>query len=80
MLLHTIESSQLGSRLVIDLAILITRPTSAAEAELGALFLNGQEAKIIRLILEEMGHPQPPTPIHVDNTTTAGIVYNTIKR
>ena len=53
---------------------------SAAEAELGALFLNGQEAKIICLILEEMGDPQPPTPIHVDNTTTAGIVNNTIKR
>ena len=27
-----------------------------------------------------MGHPQPPTPIHVDNTTTVGIVNNTIKR
>ena len=27
-----------------------------------------------------MGHPQPPTPIHVDNTTTTVIVNNTIKR
>jgi hypothetical protein len=52
----------------------------AAEAELGALFLNAQEAKVIRLVLEELGHPQPPTPIHVDNTTTVGIVNNTIKR
>jgi len=53
---------------------------SAAEAELGALFLNAKEAKIIRLTLEELGHPQPPTPIHVDNSTTVGIVNNTIKR
>ena len=53
---------------------------SAAEAELGALFLNAQEAKVMRLILEELGHPQPPTPIHIDNTTTVGIVNNTIKR
>jgi len=53
---------------------------SAAEAELGALFLNAQEAKIMRLTLEEMGHPQPPTPIHCDNTTAVGIVQNTIKR
>jgi len=53
---------------------------SAAEAELGSLFLNTQEAKVIRLILEELGHPQPPTPIHVDNTTAVGIVNNTIKR
>jgi hypothetical protein len=52
----------------------------AAKAELDALFLNAQEAKVIRLVLEELGHPQPPTPIHVDNTTTVGIVNNTIKR
>ena len=53
---------------------------SAAEAELGALFLNAQEAKILRLTLEELGHPQPPIPIHIDNTTAVGIVNNTIKR
>ena len=53
---------------------------SATEAELGALFLNAQEAKVIRLVLEELGHPQPPTLIHVDNTTTVGIDNNTIKR
>ncbi len=53
---------------------------SAAEADLGALFLNAKEAKIMRLTLKELGHPQPPTPIHVDNSTTVGIVNNTIKR
>jgi hypothetical protein len=53
---------------------------SAAEAELGALFLNAKEAKIMRLTLHELGHPQPPTPIHIDNSTTVGIVNNTIKR
>ena len=42
---------------------------SAAEAELGALFLNCKQASIFRLTLEEMGHPQPPTPIHCDNST-----------
>ena len=47
---------------------------------IGALFLNAQEAKIIRLPLLELGHPQPPTPVHVDNTTAVGIVNNTIKR
>jgi hypothetical protein len=53
---------------------------SAAEAELGALFLNAQEVKILRLILEEMGHPQPPTPIHCDNNTAVGIANDTVKR
>jgi hypothetical protein len=54
--------------------------SSAAEAELGALFLNAKQAKIMRLALEELGHPQPPTPIHIDNSTTVGIVNNTVKR
>ncbi len=31
--------------------------------------LNMQDAKVLRLILTELGHPQPPTPIHIDNTT-----------
>ena len=53
---------------------------SAAKAELGVLFLNAQITKIVRLILFELGHPQPPTPIHCDNTTAVGIVNNTIKR
>jgi hypothetical protein len=43
---------------------------STVEAELGALFLNTQEAKVLQLILAELGHPQPPTPIHIDNATT----------
>ena len=54
--------------------------SSAAEAELGALFLNAKQAKIIKITLEELGHPQPPTPMHVDNSTTVGIVNSTIKR
>jgi hypothetical protein len=53
---------------------------SAAEAELGALFVNAKEGRVIRLILEELGHPQPPTPIHCDNSTAAGIANNTVKR
>ena len=40
---------------------------SAAEAELGALFLNCQEAVPTRITLKEMGHPQPTTPVQVEN-------------
>ena len=39
--------------------------SSAAEAKLGALFLNTKQARIIRLMLEELGHPQPPTRLIV---------------
>jgi hypothetical protein len=63
----------------ITCTILKLVAASAAEAELGALFLNAQEAKVICLVLMELGHPQLPTPIHIDNTTTVGIVNNTIK-
>ena len=70
----------LNGNIAITCAIIKLVAASAAEAELAALFINAQEAKIIRLILHELGHPQPPTPIHVDNTTAVGIVNNTIKR
>ena len=53
---------------------------SAAEAELGALFLNCKEGKIIRLVLEELGHKQPPTPVHCDNITAAGIANDSVKK
>ena len=43
--------------------------SSAAEAELAALFHNGKEAFAIRNVLDELGHPQPPTPIVTDNST-----------
>jgi hypothetical protein len=47
---------------------------SAAEAECGALFINTKEAVALRNTLEEMGHPQPATPVQVDNTTADGIM------
>ena len=74
------RSMKLNGNIHITCAILKLVAASAAEAELGSLFLNTREAKIIRLILHELGHPQPPTPIHVDNTTAVGIVNSTIKR
>lgn len=52
--------------------------SSAAEAELGALFINSQEAVPQRQLLEEMGHPQPPTPMQIDNTTALGVVKNNV--
>ena len=70
---------RLNDNIYITYAILKLVAASAASAELGAFFLNTREAKILRLILLELGHEQPQTPIHVDNTTAVGIVNNTIK-
>jgi hypothetical protein len=71
---------KLNGAIHITCTILKLVAASAAEAELGALFLNAQEAKVLQLILKELGHPQPPTPVHIDNTTTVGIVNNIIKQ
>jgi hypothetical protein len=51
-------------------------PASAAEAETGGLFLNGQEAIPIITALEEMGHKQPltGTPLETDNSTAHDIL------
>jgi hypothetical protein len=54
--------------------------SSAAEAELAALFHNAKEACPIRIALEEMGHTQPPTIIQTDNSTAAGIANDSVKQ
>ena len=48
--------------------------SSAAEAEIGALYINARKGVEIRNILKEMGHMQPPTPVQTDNSTADGIV------
>ena len=70
---------KLNGAIHVICSILKCVAASAAEAELGALFLNTKQAKVICLTLQELGHPQPPTPIHIDNSTTVGMVNNTIK-
>ena len=39
-----------------------------------------KDAVPIRAALEEMGHPQPPTAIVVDNSTASGIANKTVKQ
>jgi hypothetical protein len=53
---------------------------SAAEAEIGALYINSQTAEVFRTTLIEMGHPQPPTPVQTDNSTAYGIVNSSIRQ
>ena len=53
---------------------------SAAEAEIGAAYINSQEAVPIRNLLRKLGHPQPATPIQVDNSTADGFAKDTIKQ
>ena len=54
--------------------------SSATEAEMAALYIMAREAVYIRIILEEMGHKQPPTPMQTDNAMAEGVINNTIQK
>jgi hypothetical protein len=53
--------------------------SSAAEAELGAMYINARRAVEERIILEEMGHKQLATPVQVDNSTAKGIINKRVQ-
>ena len=54
--------------------------SSAAEAEVGTLFYNGQEAVPIRVTIKELQHPKPPMPMKTANSTVSGVAKDTIKK
>jgi hypothetical protein len=53
---------------------------SAAEAEVGSLYDNLREGVPLQNTLQEMGYPQPPTPVQVDNSTANGFANKQIKQ
>jgi len=52
---------------------------SAAEAECGGIFDNGQRTIMIRRTLASMGHPQKATPVKTDNDTANSFVHSTMR-
>jgi hypothetical protein len=54
--------------------------SSAAKAELGALFHNSKEACPLQTALIKMGHPQNPTTLFTNNSTAARISNSTVKQ
>ena len=73
------EAIRLNGAIFTLFTILEFVVASAAEAELGALFVCVQEGRIMELILIEFGHPQQATLIHCDNATAVRIVNGTVK-
>ena len=64
---------------ILDIAQIIDAVmSSAAEAEMGALFINAKEAVHLQCILHKMGHPKPHTPIQTDNLTAEGVINSQI--
>ena len=54
--------------------------SSAAEAELAALFLTAKQCIPIRQALFELGHHQPPTLLVTDNETARNLCNDTLKQ
>ena len=54
--------------------------SSAMETEVAAAFYNARDGLPFRTTLEELGHPQPPTPLEVDNQTAVGFLNSTMKQ
>ena len=53
---------------------------SITKAELAALYIMAQEAVHIKIILKEMGHKQPPTPMQTDNAMAEGIINKKVQK
>ena len=54
--------------------------SSVMETEVADTFYNTKEALPFWVTLKEMGHPQPPTPMEVDNETGIGFLKSTMKK
>ena len=52
--------------------------SSAAEADIGAIFITEKELVPMRQTLIETGWPQTPTPMQTYNSTAVGVVNDTI--
>ena len=76
----TIPKPQPNGPILIECATLKHVVASAAEAETGGLFRNGQTAVVIRVILEALDHKQPPTPLKTDNSTATGFANSHIRQ
>ena len=53
--------------------------SSSMETEVAATFYNAKEVLPFRVTVAEMGHPQPPTPMEMDNETAIGFLKSTMK-
>jgi hypothetical protein len=53
--------------------------TSAAEAELGAIYLNTKKVVYLHQILTKLSHLQPQTPIQTNNLTAKGVIISKIQ-
>ncbi len=53
--------------------------SSATKAELAGLYIMAHKAVYIRIILKELGHTQPPTPLQTHNAMADAVINGKIQ-
>jgi Golgi nucleoside diphosphatase len=56
------------------------RMSSAAEAEIGSVFINAKEGAVLRTTFEELGHLQPPIPLETYKITGTSHINGTTEQ
>ena len=79
------NSIKFGKLIVLNSAVhtlckIIGVAASAAEAELGSIFLNTQDTVKLCIALQELVHTHTPTHIHTDNTKEMVIIHKKINQ
>ncbi len=53
--------------------------SSVTKTELAGLYIMAHKAVYIRIILEELGHTQPPIPLQTDYTMADGVINGKVQ-
>jgi hypothetical protein len=69
-----IQRSLINAPIHVEASILRNIMSAASESEIAAAYVNAKDGVESRITLMEMGHPQPKTPLEIDNTTAFGIL------
>jgi len=65
---------------ILNIAYIIRHVmSSATKAKLAALYIMAREAMYIHIILEEMRHAQPPTPLQTDNAMAEAVTNEKVQ-
>ena len=76
---HSEHPPPLNAPILIECQALKNAVCSAAEAECGGLFNNGQTTVSLRQALEALGHPQLQIPLKTDNKTANSFAHATMR-
>ena len=72
------QRSEINAPVHAEASILRNVMSAASESEIAAAHVNARIGAPLRIALMELGHPQPPTPLEIDNTTSHGILTKSL--